>query len=213
MLNISCLVNNDSLNGTRMFYWFRRTWRDPKKLEKVAFCRRGNSSEKYNCKQEDTGPVLELHNISIQDSGKYYCSLIQKNNLIFGNGTALITGDSPRTNSTVTLLASSLPPSDTLLLACAINVSCNITQLTWNISGIYHKGKMICREGHDRNWTCVNLISLSSHLWSYRDNVICEVWCNSSPIQVQWRIPEKGTRDALLFPSLLRKRVRSDEIR
>ncbi|XP_040188640.1 uncharacterized protein LOC120920561 [Rana temporaria] len=193
-LNISCLVSigNDSLNGTRKFYWFLRTWRDPEKLENVIDCKQGNSSEKYNCKQGDTGLVLEIHNISIQDSGKYHCALFQKNNLMFGNGTALITGASSMSNSSVTLLAPLLPPSNIIQLACAVNVSCNITQWTWNVSGVCHKGKIICRENHDGNWTCVNLLSLSSHSWSYGDNVTCEVWCNSSPILDQWRIPEKA---------------------
>ncbi|XP_073466426.1 uncharacterized protein [Aquarana catesbeiana] len=195
LLNISCLISSDSLNGTRMFYWFRRTWRDPEKLKHVTICRQGDFSEKYNCKQEDTGPVLEIHNISIQDSGVYYCAFFQKNDVMFGNATALITGDNPRSNSPVVLLAPLLlPPSNIMQLACAVNVSCNITQWTWNVSGVCHKGKIICMEDHDGNWTCVNLISLSSHSWSYRDNVICEVWCNSSPIKVQWRIPEIGTR-------------------
>ncbi|KAM5129369.1 uncharacterized protein ACMZJ9_019874 [Mantella aurantiaca] len=192
-LNISCSVSNYSPNSTRTFFWFRRTWRDPVLLEKVINCK-SNSSE-YICMQDQIPPVLEIQNISILDSGVYYCAYFQKNYIIFGNGASLITGDNPRFNSHVMLAAPLPQPSSiTNQLGCAVNVNCNITQWTWNVSGICHKGKIICRENHIGSWTCVNLISLSrNYSWNYGDIVTCDVWCDSSfSIQVKWRIQKKA---------------------
>ncbi|KAM3920481.1 uncharacterized protein RB166_014914 [Leptodactylus fuscus] len=162
---ITCL-SSEALDSNYKVSWYHRKWRSSDDLLHVKSCGRDNDPHKYVCNHKQGIASLEISNVQTDDSGVYYCvytySFLDRK---FGNGTNLHVG--------------------------ALGAH-NTVHLYWNISGTYHKGRIISKEEPDGTWTVMNIISLHKDNWNHREKVTCEAWITSFPTHVHWEIPDKG---------------------
>ncbi|XP_075700690.1 uncharacterized protein LOC142665040 [Rhinoderma darwinii] len=191
---ITCVSSDDLETGIRIS-WYYRKWRSSEEPVRVKSCSSDNVTHKYTCKNGKYMAGLEIHNVQLTDSGVYYCTYSYSSlSLKFGNGTNLNVGDKSTSRTSIHILGHLQPlhPHSSLQLACVVLEAHNTVHLYWNISGTYHKGRIISKEESNGTWTVVNFISLPNDTWNYGKKVTCEVWIKSSPISVNWEIPGKG---------------------
>ncbi|XP_069601681.1 uncharacterized protein [Ranitomeya imitator] len=177
------------------FSWYHRKWRSSEAPVRVKSCTRDNDKHKFVCKDEKYTASLEIYNVQTNDNGVFYCVYYSSYFLLkFGNGTNLNVGDRSTSKSSVHILGQLhlWHPHNSLNLACVVLAAHNTVLVYWNISGTYHKGQIISREEPDGTWTVMNFISLPKDNWSEEEKVTCEVWLQSSAINVHWKIPGRG---------------------
>ncbi|KAM4013524.1 uncharacterized protein ACNLHF_003606 [Anomaloglossus baeobatrachus] len=190
MAVITCGSNEKFL--LMKFSWYSRTWSSSEAPVRVKSCTKDNDTHKYVCKEEKNMASLEIYNLQTNDSRLYYCVYYYtRTSLKFGNGTYLNVGDRSTSRSSIHILGHLHPrhPHSSLHVACVVLAVHNMVHLYWNISGTYHKGRIISIKESDGTWTVMNFISVPKDHWSYEEKVTCEVWLQSSPIRVQWEIP------------------------
>ncbi|XP_056408687.1 uncharacterized protein LOC130313979 [Hyla sarda] len=187
---ITCVSNENSFGP--LFSWYHKKWGSIKDIVRVKSCINDNDTHKYACKHEKNATTLEIYNVQINDSGVYYCRY--HNRLKFGNGTCLNVEDVSTSNSSIYIVSHVQPshPDNSLQMACVVLGAHNAVNLSWNISGTYHKGHTISKEGSDGTWTVLNFISLPKDNWHHGVKGICEAWIKSSPISVHWEISGQG---------------------
>lgn len=83
-------TSSDSLDaGTGITWHLRR--RTNKAPLRVKSCLADNDKHKYICKSENHQARLKIYNVSLEDSGVYYCMFSYTAVLrVLGNGTTLI---------------------------------------------------------------------------------------------------------------------------
>ncbi|XP_069806872.1 uncharacterized protein [Dendropsophus ebraccatus] len=191
---ITC-VSNEVLEIEDKISWVYRKWGSSETPVWVKSCTENDDTYKYGCKHERYKATLDIYNTQINDSGVYYCAYHYSPSFWkFGNGTNLNVKDTSTSRSSIHILGHRQPlhPHSSLLLVCVVRAAHNTVPLYWNISGTHHKGQIISEEQPNKTWTVMNFISLPSNTWKYGETVTCEVGLQSPPINVYWKIPEKG---------------------
>ncbi|XP_040188803.1 uncharacterized protein LOC120920664 [Rana temporaria] len=198
-------TSSDSLDeGTGITWHVRR--RTDKAHLRVKSCLADNDQHKYICKSENHQARLEIYNVSLEDSGVYYCMFSYTAVLrVLGNGTTLIVEDTSAIHS-IHLLASAMASDHKVptQLVCIVSGALHTVHVTWNISGRHLKGKLTSVEELGGIWTTQNLLSLPQNTWNYGDHATCEVWFSFSPIQTHWSVQKKGHVCITEYPSYVR---------
>ncbi|KAM5129370.1 uncharacterized protein ACMZJ9_019875 [Mantella aurantiaca] len=187
-------ASNDSLDTGTGITWhlWKRTAQAPLR---VKSCLADNDRHKYVCKLENHQASLKIYNVSLEDSGLYYCMFSYTSVLrVIGNGTALIVEDNLAIHSSIHLL---VPAQVSNLkaptqLVCIISAALSTVHVTWNISGRHLNGRLTSMEGPNGTWNVQNLLSLPQDTRNYGDHATCEVWFSSSPVQAHWLILKQG---------------------
>ncbi|XP_069601682.1 uncharacterized protein [Ranitomeya imitator] len=193
MAVITC-VSNEDLDIITKTSWYHRKWRSSEAPIRVKSCSTDNDTHKYVCKQDKYTASLEIYHVQTNDSGFYYCAYCYSSCLDkFGNGTNLIVGDRSTFRTSVHILSHLHPWNHhrSLHLACVVLSAHNTVHVYWNISGIYHKGRIISREKPNGSWTIMNVISLPKDNWKHGEKMTCEAWFNTSSFSIQGSVPDK----------------------
>ncbi|XP_077319516.1 uncharacterized protein LOC143942090 [Lithobates pipiens] len=196
---ISCI--SDKLDDAKNYItWYRGPHGVDKAPIFIRDCVWRDNTHKYKCESgyRARNVNLLIYNVQKNDSGKYFCKTNFKEasakQVISVNETTLIVGDNYTTIISIHLLASSqfLPSNNAIQLTCIVSASHHTVQVTWNISGMQNKGRIISREETGGIWTFQSLISLQKDIVHHGCHVICEVWLSSSPVQIHWTIKGRG---------------------
>ncbi|XP_069807052.1 uncharacterized protein [Dendropsophus ebraccatus] len=191
---ITC-VSNEVLEIEVKISWLYRRQRSSESPVWVKSCTENDDTYKYGCKHERYKATLEIYNTQMNDSGVYYCAYHYSPSFWkFGNGTNLNVRETSTCRRSIHILGHPQPlhPHSSLHMVCVVLAAHNTAQLYWNISGTHHKGWVISEEQPDKTWTVMNFISLPSNTWRYGETVTCEIWSQSPPFNVHWKITEKG---------------------
>ncbi|XP_072284158.1 uncharacterized protein [Pyxicephalus adspersus] len=191
---ISC-VSNENIEDEKLITWYRKNTHKPTESPiRVKACNKNNDVNKYGCRNSNFIANLEIYRAQIHDSGVYYCTFWYASLQKISNGTLLIVRDNSFIYN-MDLLQTSLNSS--IQLACVVRTSLYTIHVTWNICGKHYKGSMTYLGESGGIRTFQNLLSLPRN---YGDNVICEVWHRSPPLQLNWTIKEKGADQRLTIP-------------
>ncbi|CAM4676464.1 unnamed protein product [Lepidochelys olivacea] len=185
--------STENLEESRMFWYLRREGEKPTCIKR---CLDDQNVSKFACKHKTHSSTLEIRNIQKAESGIYYCAYIDSSNLLFGNGSTLIVGDSYTKNSWVMLLVPfphDIQVTGTANLACVIHGVTSPVHVSWSVSGeLREQGLTRSLKAKDGSLTLINHISIPRDTWTSGKNFTCEVKFKSSGSSVKksTRYPE-----------------------
>ncbi|XP_032060205.1 uncharacterized protein LOC116499561 [Aythya fuligula] len=126
-VDISCILG-EGLDGKLNVFWYRRVHGERPRL--ILSCDQ-EAREGFSCKYTKGRAVLHIAAARRDHIGLYLCACISGSKLLFGNGTALIVGDSWRAQSWVRVLAPHGSPSDPPGLVCAVGNASGPVLVSW----------------------------------------------------------------------------------
>ncbi|XP_068519342.1 uncharacterized protein [Anas acuta] len=126
-VNISCILG-EMLDGKGNVFWYRRVRGERPRL--ILNCNQELQGEFY-CEYTKGRAVLHITAARRDHTGLYLCASIAGSKLLFGNGTALIVGDSWRAQSWVRVLAPQDSPSAPPGLVCAVGNASGPVLVSW----------------------------------------------------------------------------------
>ncbi|XP_030398232.1 immunoglobulin kappa light chain-like isoform X1 [Gopherus evgoodei] len=176
----------EKLEGSRMFWYLRREGKKPTCIKR---CLDDQNVSKFTCKHKTHSSTLEISNVQKTECGVYYCAYIDSSYLLFGNGSALIVGDSYTSRSWVMLLVPFPRDSqvtETANLACVIHGVFSPVHISWSVSGELQEQRLThSLKAKDGSLTLIDHISVPMDTWTSGKNFTCEVKFNSSGTSVK----------------------------
>ncbi|XP_068519346.1 uncharacterized protein [Anas acuta] len=125
-VNITCVMDK-TLDGKHTL-WYRRVRGEWPRLIHSCF---QEAQEEFSCEYTKGRAVLHIAAARPDHTGLYLCACIFGSKLLFGNGTALIVGDSWRAQSWVRVLAPQDSPSAPPGLVCAVGNASGPVLVSW----------------------------------------------------------------------------------
>ncbi|XP_025048790.1 uncharacterized protein LOC112548200 [Alligator sinensis] len=178
---IHCSSSKDLEGGANVHWYLRRAGEAPTHMKD---CVDGTNGNKFACKHQSRSTTLEIWDIQRKQSGIYYCAFAALSILTFGNGTAVIVGDSFTHSSSVLLLgpvAGENGATEPAHLACVIWGVSNLVQVSWRVPGEEPaQGLPHSLEVSAGSLTLIHHISVPWASWASGVAVTCEVTFNSS---------------------------------
>ncbi|XP_075764042.1 immunoglobulin alpha-2 heavy chain-like [Pelodiscus sinensis] len=167
--------------GSAVLWYVRREGETPTCIKR---CLDDQNVSKFVCKHKSHSTKLEISNIQQNESGIYYCAYRYVSYLVFGNGSALIVGDSYTDRSGVLLLVPfphSSQDTRTAHLACVVQGVSGPVHVSWSVSGErQEQGLMRWLKAKDGSLTLINHISVPWDTWASGKIFTCDVKFNSS---------------------------------
>nr|XP_038023785.1 uncharacterized protein LOC113839888 isoform X7 [Anas platyrhynchos] len=124
---ISCVMD-ETLDGQHNTLWYRRVRGERPRF--ILSCDQ-EVQDGFSCEYTKGRAVLHIAAARPDHIGLYLCACISGSKLLFGNGTALIVGDSWRAQSWVRVLAPHGSPSDPPGLVCAVGNASGPVLVSW----------------------------------------------------------------------------------
>ncbi|XP_075764426.1 immunoglobulin kappa light chain-like [Pelodiscus sinensis] len=172
----------ENLEGKGKVLWYLRREGEPPTC--IKHCLDDQNVSKFVCKHKPHSTTLEISNIQKNESGVYYCTYRYSSYLIFGNGSALIVGDSYTDSSGVLLLVPFPHGSQgtgTAHLACVVREVSGPVHVSWSISGErQEQGLTRWLKAKNGSLMLVNHISVPWDTWASGKIFTCDVKFNSS---------------------------------
>ncbi|XP_071884281.1 uncharacterized protein [Anas platyrhynchos] len=125
-VDISCILD-ETQDGRGNVFWYRRVRGERPQL--ILSCLQVQGE--FSCKYTKGRAVLHIAAAGSNHTGLYLCAYLINSRLKFGNGTALIVGDSWRAESWVRVLAPQDSPSDPPGLVCAVGNASSPVLVSW----------------------------------------------------------------------------------
>nr|XP_038023778.1 uncharacterized protein LOC113839888 isoform X1 [Anas platyrhynchos] len=125
-VDISCILD-ETQDGRGNVFWYRRVRGERPRL--ILSCLQVQGE--FSCKYTKGRAVLHIAAAGSNHTGLYLCAYYINSKLLFGNGTALIVGDSWRAQSWVRVLAPHGSPSDPPGLVCAVGNASGPVLVSW----------------------------------------------------------------------------------
>ncbi|XP_071884218.1 uncharacterized protein [Anas platyrhynchos] len=125
-VNITCVMD-ETLDGKHTL-WYQRVRGEWPRLIHSCF---QEAQGEFSCEYTKGRAVLHIAAARPDHIGLYLCACISGSKLLFGNGTALIVGDSWRAQSWVRVLAPHGSPSDPPGLVCAVGNASGPVLVSW----------------------------------------------------------------------------------
>nr|XP_038023782.1 uncharacterized protein LOC113839888 isoform X4 [Anas platyrhynchos] len=125
-VDISCILD-ETQDGRGNVFWYRRVRGERPQL--ILSCLQVQGE--FSCKYTKGRAVLHIAAAGSNHTGLYLCAYYINSRLKFGNGTALIVGDSWRAQSWVRVLAPHGSPSDPPGLVCAVGNASGPVLVSW----------------------------------------------------------------------------------
>ncbi|XP_066842122.1 uncharacterized protein [Anser cygnoides] len=126
-VEISCILD-EVFHGKGNVLWYGRSRGERPRL--ILSCIQ-EAQEGFSCEYTKGRAVLHIAATRTNHTGLYLCAYITGSILKFGNGTALIVGDSWRAQSWVQVLAPHGSPSDPPNLVCAVGNASGPVLVSW----------------------------------------------------------------------------------
>ncbi|XP_071884150.1 uncharacterized protein [Anas platyrhynchos] len=126
-VNISC-IPDDEFDGKHNTLWYWRVHGERPRL--ILNCTQKVQGE-FSCEYTRQRAVLHIAAARPDHTGLYLCAFFSVSRLLFGNGTALVVGDSWRAQSWVRVLAPHGSPSDPPGLVCAVGNASGPVLVSW----------------------------------------------------------------------------------
>eukprot|EP00075_Anas_platyrhynchos_P011150 XP_027300403.1 uncharacterized protein LOC113839888 isoform X2 [Anas platyrhynchos] len=124
---ISCILD-ETQDGKGNVFWYRRVRGERPRL--ILSCVQ-EAQDGFSCEYTKGRAVLHLAAARPDHTSLYLCAYYINSRLKFGNGTALIVGDSWRAQSWVRVLAPHGSPSDPPGLVCAVGNASGPVLVSW----------------------------------------------------------------------------------
>nr|XP_047935021.1 uncharacterized protein LOC125184680 isoform X2 [Anser cygnoides] len=124
---IGCILDEE-LDGKGNVLWYRRVHGEQPRL--ILSCIQ-EAQEGFSCEYTRQRAVLHIAAARTNHTGLYLCAYNVGSILKFGNGTALVVGDSWRAQSWVRVLAPHGSPSDPPGLVCAVGNASGPVLVSW----------------------------------------------------------------------------------
>ncbi|XP_068519343.1 uncharacterized protein [Anas acuta] len=125
-VDISCILD-ETQDGRGNVFWYRRLHGERPRL--ILSCLQVQGE--FSCEYTKGRAVLHIAAAGSNHTGLYLCAYLINSRLKFGNGTALIVGDSWRAQSWVRVLAPHGSPSDPPGLVCAVGNASGPVLVSW----------------------------------------------------------------------------------
>uniref|UniRef100_A0A8B9ZF58 Ig-like domain-containing protein n=1 Tax=Anas platyrhynchos TaxID=8839 RepID=A0A8B9ZF58_ANAPL len=126
-VKITCILD-EGLDGKGNVFWYRRLHGERPRLIHSCF---QEAQGEFSCEYTKGRAVLHIAAARPDHIGLYLCACISGSKLLFGNGTALIVGDSWSAQSWVQVLAPHGSPSDPPGLVCAVGNASGPVLVSW----------------------------------------------------------------------------------
>ncbi|XP_066841955.1 uncharacterized protein [Anser cygnoides] len=185
---IGC-IPDEELDGKGNVLWYRRVHGEQPRL--ILSCIQ-EAQEGFSCEYTRQRAVLHIAAARTNHTGLYLCAYKTGSILLFGNGTALIVGDSWRAQSWVRVLAPHGSPSDPPGLVCAVGNASGPVLVSW-------PGGTRAQEVLGLGGSTELLISPAGIAGS--TGGLCEVRFNASGPPVQRSVELHGAKGACTTPS------------
>ncbi|XP_035202648.1 LOW QUALITY PROTEIN: uncharacterized protein LOC118178329 [Oxyura jamaicensis] len=126
-VEIVCILD-EVLDGKGNVLWYRHSHRERPRL--ILSCIQ-EAQEGFSCEYTKQRAVLRIAAARPDHTGLYLCACSTGSRLVFGNGTALLVGDSWRAQSWVRVLAPHGSPSDPPRPVCAVGNASGPVLVSW----------------------------------------------------------------------------------
>ncbi|XP_059834688.1 uncharacterized protein LOC132398871 [Hypanus sabinus] len=132
-VKLSCEFKNKLEFGRRIF-WYRHRADEPPVAIRTTDCQKTGCRATYKKGSGDRTSVLEIRNVSVEDSGFYYCAEIRSYPPLV-KGPRLIVGDSSTSRTYMQLFVPTSEVNGSVPLVCLVGgLSSKQIVIYWNIS-------------------------------------------------------------------------------
>ncbi|XP_072916038.1 Ig heavy chain Mem5-like [Hemitrygon akajei] len=138
-VKLSCEFKN-KLEFGRGIFWYKHRADEPPVAIRTTDCQKTGCRATYKKGSGDRTSVLEIRNVSLEDSGFYYCAEIKSYPSLV-KGPRLIVGDSSTSRTNMQLFVPSSEVNGSVLLVCLVSgLSSKQIVIYWDISGQITEG-------------------------------------------------------------------------
>ncbi|XP_043936069.1 immunoglobulin kappa light chain-like [Protopterus annectens] len=169
-VNLTCNILTSAAYCHDIVWYFQKYAEHPQRIRREQESSKSGGQLNKMC-------ILKINNLTITDSGTYFCSLCWFTQSYFGNGTKLIVSGRTLTKPSIFITG---PSQDMITLRLNVTLVCLVydppesMQIYWNVSGKHLTGGMgfqiISAEG---DYSITNDLTLSYDTWINQPSIQC----------------------------------------